>query len=105
MNDKRQEITAEEYEKERAVLGSDAEMFSRSELGKFIYDRARMSEEQLVEQLIMSASASTDLMLVKMSIDIQMHRMLPKYIEEAIASGHAARRNLMMMEAQAQHKD
>ena len=98
MDDERQEVSPEQYEVIKAVLGADAETFKRTKIGRHIYDRIEMEEEKLVEELIAAdpddVKKGTDL-----RNEIYKRRTLPMFIEEAIQSGHAARRNLEQMES------
>jgi methenyltetrahydromethanopterin cyclohydrolase len=99
MTEERQEVTAEEMETIKAILGLDAATFRRTKLGQYIFDRCEMQEENLVEELIEIALVSTDLNVVRRALDIQMHRMLPKFIDEAVAAGHGAEENIRQQEA------
>lgn len=95
----RQEVSAEQYEVLKAVLGVDADTFRRTNLGQYIFDRVAMQEENLIEELIEAAAKSTDMNLVRISLDIAMQRMLPKFIDEAVSAGHGAEENIGQMEA------
>ena len=99
MTDKRRKITPEQHERIKAVLGIDAATFKSAPLGEYIFDRIEMQEEQLIEDLITVASTSTDKHVIQVAMNIQMHRMLPKFIHEAIGAGHAAEKNLHVMDA------
>lgn len=99
MPDERQEITPEQMEVLKAVLGADAEAFKRSKMGQYIYDRIQMEEQQLIEDLIEAGLKSTDQSILQISLDIQMHRRLPLFVDEAVQSGVAAQRNLEQMES------
>jgi len=99
MSDKRKEVTHEQFERIRAVLGMDAETFRRTQLGQYIFDRIDVQQDQLIEELIVEATKSSDPKMIQLSLNIQMHRMLPKFIDEAIASGHNAEQNLEQMDA------
>lgn len=101
MTDTRQEVTPAQMETIKAVLGIDAETFRRTKLGQYIFDRIDMQEENLIEELIELALVSSDVAVVQRAMDIQMHRMLPKFIDEAISTGHAAEENIRMQEAAA----
>ena len=101
MSERRREVSAEEYETVKAVLGLDAEAFRRSNLGRYIFDRIEVEQEQLIQQLIEMAAKSSDVEVAAKAIEINMQRMLPKYIKEAIASGYAAERNIDLMESSA----
>lgn len=91
------EVSPEEFEVRKAVLGIDAETFRRTNLGQYIYDRISIQEEHLIEELI-SASPADVAKGAELRADIRMHRMLPKFIDEAIGSGHVAERNIRQME-------
>ena len=99
MTDRRHEVTAGEMETVRAILGLDAETFRRTKLGQYIFDRCAVQEETLVEELIEVALTSSDMDVVRRALDIQMHRMLPKFIDEAISAGHGAEENIRQQEA------
>lgn len=99
MSDAPKEVSHEQYERIRAVLGMDAETFRRTKLGQNIFDTIERLEDQLVEDLIVEATKSSDPKLIQISLNIQMHRMLPKFIDEAIQSGHNAEQNLDQMDA------
>ena len=105
MRDKRRELTPEQYQRVKAVLGIDAATFKSAPLGEYIFDRIDVEEEKLIEALVNEASNSTDKHLVQIALNIQMHRMLPKFIEEAIGAGHAAEDNLNQMDARANSID
>lgn len=92
------EVSPEQFEVIKAVLGADAETFKNTKLGQYIFDRIANEEERLIEELIELALESTDTKVVRRAMDINMHRMLPKFVNEAIQSGHAARRNIDQME-------
>lgn len=98
MTDQRIELSPEQFEVQKAVLGVDAATFRRTKLGQYIFDRAVVEEEGLIEKLIQASLQSSDLSITRMAMDIQMRRMLPKYIEEAIESGRLAERNIDAME-------
>lgn len=102
MTDERQEVTPEQFEVIKAVLGADAEAFKRTKVGQYIYGRIANEEEQLIEQLIELGTVSSDQKVVNIALDIQMHRRFPLFVEEAIQSGHAAQRNIEQMESSQQ---
>lgn len=102
MTDERQEVTQEQFEVIKAVLGADAEAFKRTKVGQYIYGRIANEEEQLIEQLIELGTVSSDQNIVNIALDIQMHRRFPLFVEEAIQSGHAAQRNIEQMESSQQ---
>ncbi len=105
MSDERQEITPEQFEVQKAVLGIDAETFRRTNLGRYVYDRAAMEEEKLIENLIEKASGSPDKDVCNLALRIQMQRMLPRYLDEAIGAGHAAENTIDQMEAHQEYQD
>ena len=98
MDDEREEVSPEQFEVIKAVLGADAEAFKRTKIGRYIYDRIDNEEGRLIEDLIAAdpddVKKGTDL-----RNEIYKRRTLPMFIEEAIQSGHAARRNLDQMES------
>jgi hypothetical protein len=98
MTDERQVITPEAAEEVRALLGIDAEVFKRTKLGQYIFDSVEGQENQLIEELIRMSLGSSDLAIVRCALDIQMQRMLPKFINEAISAGRGAEQNLKQME-------
>lgn len=102
MTDERREVTPEQFEVIKAVLGADAETFKRTKVGQYIFDRIAQEEEQLIETLIELAAVSSDEKVVNIALDIQMHRRFPLFVEEAIQTGHAAQRNLEQMESSQQ---
>lgn len=102
MTDERQEVSPEQYEVIKAVLGADAETFKRTKVGQYIYGRIENEEEQLIEELIEAALKSADETVLQLALNINMRRCLPLFIEEAIQSGHAAQRNLEQMESSQQ---
>ena len=102
MTDERQEVTPEQFEVIKAVLGADAEAFKRTKVGQYIYGRIANEEEELIEELIKAASTSTEPELQRLSNEIYKRRTFPKFIEEAIQSGHAAQRNIDQMESASQ---
>lgn len=101
MSDERQEVTPEQFEVIKAVLGADAEAFKRTKVGQYIYGRIANEEEQLIEVLIEAALKSSDQAVVNIALDINMHRRFPMFVEEAIQTGHAAQRNIEQMESTA----
>ena len=99
MSDQREEVSPEKYEVIKAILGADAETFKRTKLGQYIFGRIENEEVELIERLIHEASKCSDPKLIQMALDIQMRRMLPVFIDEAIQSGHASERNIQQMES------
>jgi hypothetical protein len=101
MSNERQSVSQEQFEVIKAVLGADAEAFKRTKLGQYIYDRILTEEEQLIEDLIAAdpedAKANREI-----RNEIYKRRTLPKFIEEAIQTGHAAQRNIEQMESSQQ---
>lgn len=102
MPEQRQEVTPEQMEVLKAVLGADAETFKRTKIGQYIWGRIANEEEQLIEDLIAAAAKSVEPELQRISNEIYKRRTLPLFIEEAIQSGHAAQRNLEQMESSQQ---
>ena len=97
MNDDREEVTAEQFEVIRAIVGMEAEDFRRSKLGKYIFDRNLNEEQELIEELI--ACDPNDVPKNhSLRSDIQMRRMFEKYVNEAISSGRNAESNLDALE-------
>jgi hypothetical protein len=99
MPEELEEVSPVQYEVIKAVLGQDAETFRATKLGQYIYGRVSNEEEQLVEDLIKMSLTSSDLRIVRGAMDIQMHRMLPKFIDEAVQSGRSATQNIDQMES------
>jgi peptidyl-tRNA hydrolase len=99
MTDERQEVSPEQYEVIKAVLGADAETFKRTQVGRYIFDRIDREEEQLIEELIEAAARSVETELQRLSNDIYKRRTLRNFIDEAIQTGHAAKRNLDQIES------
>lgn len=99
MTDKREEVSQEQFEVIKAVLGADAETFKRTKVGQYIFNRIQNEEEALIEQLIEAAGRSVEPDLQRISNEIYRRRTLPMFIEEAIQTGHAAQRNLEQMES------
>ena len=101
MTDERQGVSPEQYEVIKAVLGADAETFMRTKLGQYILGRIANEEEQCIEELI---AADPEDAAANRAIrnQIYLRRMFPKFIDEAIASGHAARKNIEQMESSQQ---
>ena len=91
----------EEMETLRAVLGIDAETFQRSNLGRYIFDRAELDEGRMMEELFELSLKSSDIDITRKGMEIAMQRTLPKYINDAISSGRAAEKNIHMEEAAA----
>ena len=100
MAGEREEITPDKREVIRSILGLDAETFKRTKLGQYIYDAIEGQELLLIEELIEASSASSDIDMVRRGMDIQMRRMLPKLVDEAIQSGHQASNNIDRMNDQ-----
>jgi hypothetical protein len=101
MSDERQEVTQEQFEVIKAVLGADAETFKRTKVGQYIYGRIANEEEQLIEDLIAADPEDAKLQR-EIRNEIYKRRTLPLFIEEAIQTGHAAQRNLEQMESNQQ---
>ncbi len=102
MSDEREEVSPEQFEVIKAVLGIDAETFKRTKLGQYIFGRIENEEGELIEQLIIEACKCSDPKLIQLGLDIQMRRRLPMFVDEAIQSGHAAERNIKTMESSQQ---
>jgi hypothetical protein len=89
----KEEITQEEFLIKRAVLGLDAEQFKKSSVGRYIFDRIDMEIERLLEELYgCPAEDSGQNREIRNSITIR--RLLIGFIDEAIASGLTAEREL-----------
>jgi anti-sigma factor RsiW len=101
MPDERQEVSPEKYEVIKAVLGADAETFRRTSLGQYIYGRIANEEEQLIEELI-AADPEDAKENRRIRNEIYQRRTLPRFIDEAVQSGHAAQRNIEQMESNKQ---
>ena len=101
MSDERREVSPEQFEVIKAVLGADAETFRRTKLGQYIYGRIANEEEQLIEELIAAdpddAKKGRDI-----RNEIYKRRSLPMFIDDAIQSGHSARQNIEQMESSEQ---
>lgn len=93
------EVTAEQFEVITAMTGIEAVDWFRSKAGQYVMDRIAMEEEKLIEDLIEAALKSPDAKVVKIALDINMHRTLPKYLNEAIQAGSNAEKNLDAMAA------
>ena len=94
----KQEVSPQEYERIKALLGVDAETFQRTKLGQYMLGAAEAQEQSLIEELIELALQSTDTKVMQRAVQIQAARMFPKYIEDAVESGRAAFANLQAME-------
>ena len=101
MSDEREVVLPDQYEEIRAILGADAETFRRTKLGQYIYGRIANEEEQLVEDLI-AADPDDHKLGRDIRNEIYKRRTLPKFIDDAIQSGHNAARNLDQMESSQQ---
>lgn len=97
MPDPLEEVSPEQYEEIKAILGADAETFRRTKLGQYIYGRIANEEEQLIKELIAAdpynGDANRDI-----RNEIYKRRTLALFIDEAVQSGHSARQNLEQME-------
>ena len=91
------EVTPEQYELVRTILGQDAETFRRTKLGQYIYDRVESDEVQLIEELIEASLVSSDLDMTRRGLTMQRARIRPWVIDEAVASGHRASDNIDQM--------
>lgn len=98
--DERQEVSQQEFDIIKAVLGQDAEAFRRTHLGRYVFDRIQMEEEQLIEDLIEAALVCGETKVVNIALDIIMHRKLPLFIDEAMQAGRTAEHNIHQAEAQ-----
>lgn len=98
MPDQRQEVTPQEYERIRAMLGNDAEAFKRTKLGQYIMDRAAHHVDQLTKELKRHDPVDTE-GIRTLQNEIWKHETFEQWIDDAINSGHAAMQNLLQMEA------
>lgn len=101
MTDERQQVSTDQYEVIKAVLGADAEAFKRTTIGQYIWGRIANEEEALIEELV-AADPDDAKENRRIRNEIYKRRTLPMFIDEAIQSGHAAQRNLEQMEASQQ---
>lgn len=95
----KEEAAAAQADVIRAVLGQDAETFKRTKLGQYIYNRIADEYEALLDQLII-ADPDDAKEQRRLRHEIYMRTALPKFIEEAIQSGHAAERNIKQADSQ-----
>jgi len=94
----RQEVTPQEYETIKAMLGADAETFKRTKLGQYILDRAATHVDQYTAQL--KSHDPTDAKGIQhLQNEIWKHEAFEMWIDDAIISGHAAMQNLQQMES------
>lgn len=98
MADEREEVSPEQFEVIKAVLGADAEQFRRTKLGQYIYGRVANEEEELIEELIRSDPEDAKENR-RLRNEIYKRRAIPRFIDEAIQSGQAARENIDQMES------
>ncbi len=98
MNDERHEVSHQEFTKIKAELGIDADTFRRTNLGKYIYDRCKIEEEQAIEELIEADPADVK-KGYELRNEIYKHRAMPKFIDDAIRSGRRAEDELRQQEA------
>ena len=101
MEDERQEKPAEQADVIRAVLGADAEAFKRTKVGKYIYGRIADEYEVLLDALILADPEDAKEQR-RLRHEINLCACMPKFIEEAIQTGHAASRNIEQMESSQQ---
>jgi len=98
MNNQRKEVTMQEYERIKAMLGADAEQFKRTKLGQYILDRCANSVDQAVNRL--KAHDPKDAEGIRdLQNDIWKNETFELFMDDAIHSGHLAMQNLEVMEA------
>ncbi|MCP4469880.1 MAG: hypothetical protein GY815_04195 [Gammaproteobacteria bacterium] len=94
----RQEVTPQKYERIRAELGADAEMFKRTKLGQYIMDRCAHNVEQFQNELkVIDCDDAKGIRTLQN--EIWKHEAFGLWLDDAIASGGAAMQNLEAMEA------
>ncbi len=97
MNEKRQEVTPQEYERIKALLGADAEMFKRTKLGQYILDRCANASESAMRQL-KKADPHDPKEIQHWQNEIWKNESFEIFLDDAISSGHLAMQNLERME-------
>ena len=96
-----QVVTQQEYERIKAMLGADAEMFKRTKLGQYILDRATNNVDKAVLKLKKHDPNDKD-GIRDLQNEIWKNETLGMWLDDAIQSGHAAMQNLEAMEV---HED
>lgn len=94
----RQEVTQQEYERIKSMLGADAEMFKRTKLGQYILDRAAVAVEHFTNEL-KRIDPTNSVGIQKLQNEIWKHETFELWLDDAIQSGHLAIQNLEAMEA------
>lgn len=97
MPSERQEITAQQYERIKATLGADAEMFKRTKLGQYIMDRCAVEVDKAFQALKSTPAEDTE-KIRHWQNEIWKHETFELWLDEAINSGHGAMQNLKQME-------
>jgi len=91
--DEPEEVSAEDFQVQRALLGIETESFWKSKVGRYIHDRIDVELEQFRDSLENCRPGESDKIL-GIQTDIRIRRLLEKFINEAIASGVQAEREL-----------
>ena len=94
----RQEVTQQEYERIKALLGADAEMFKRTKLGQYILDRCA-NEAEANTRLLKKADPRDHEAIQHLQNEIWKNEAFEMFLDDAIHSGHIAMQNLETMEA------
>jgi len=94
----RQQVTQQEYERIKAMLGADAEQFKRTKLGQYILDRCANEAEKAATRL-KKADPRDHETIQALQNDIWKHESFELFLDDAIHSGHLAMQNLEVMEA------
>lgn len=93
MNEQRQEVTQQEYERIKALLGADAEMFKRTKLGQYILDRCAIESERAMRELKKVDSRDHEA-IQDLQNEIWKNESFELFLDDAIHSGHLAMQNL-----------
>ena len=88
-----EEVTAEQFQVQRALLGIDAESFWKSKVGRYIQDRIDVELGQLHEDLY-QCDPNDIAKATQIRSEISVRRLLGKFVDEAIQSGLQAEREL-----------
>ena len=91
---------AEQHQHQVAELGREAKDFKISRLGQSISNMLDNQESQLIEELVV-ADPQDWKEIQRLQNEIQMRRLMPKFIDEAIQAGQVAIQNLDAMDAAA----
>lgn len=97
MNERQKEVTQQEYERIKALLGADADMFKRSKLGQYILGITHNAIEVATNQL-KKVDPRDHEGIQDLQNQIWKNESFEIFLDDAIHSGNLAMQNLRIME-------